>query len=292
MLNGRSWSRTLCAWIMILGTAGLCGPRAAAQNLFEPQADPAPARPAQTPTPPASGGGGQPAKPGAQAPGQPGQEQPGAAPGPMVNPAPPTVVAGGDGATVANPAAGALEGLSMFVVTPVPPKRYGKHDLVEIIVNESSAQKFTQTSDHKKDYNLTAELSKFPSLKALIEAATIEEGIGSVKPGIGLKSNNKFKGEGKMNRQDQVTARITATVLDVKPNGTIVLEARESISTDREVSTMVLSGTARAEDITRSNTVQSSQLANLTIKIEHSGDVKNASEKGLIPRVFEAIFNF
>ncbi|MBY0262134.1 MAG: flagellar basal body L-ring protein FlgH, partial [Phycisphaerales bacterium] len=61
---------------------------------------------------------------------------------------------------------------------------------------------------------------------------------------------------------------------------------------DREITTMVLSGTARQEDITKNNTLQSGQLAGLNIKIEHSGDVKDTAEKGLIPRVLETIFNF
>ncbi len=185
-----------------------------------------------------------------------------------------------------------LEGVSLFVVSAPPPKKYAKHDLVEVIVNESSVQNLAQTVDTKKDYNLTAELSKFPSLKSLIESATLEEGIGSVKPGLGVKSGNKYKGDSKFNRKDQVQAKITATVVDVKPNGTLVLEARESIQTDKEITTMVLSGSCREEDITRNNTVQSSQLAGLEMRIMHEGDVKNNAEKGLIPRVLETIFNF
>jgi flagellar L-ring protein FlgH len=185
-----------------------------------------------------------------------------------------------------------LQTHSLFVVTPPKPKIYAKHDLVEVIINESSVQNFQQSLDSKKDYDFTAELKKFPSLKALFEDATLEEGIGNVKPGVSVTTKNKFKGEGTAKRSDRITARITATVVDVKPNGTLVLEARETIQSDKETSTMVLTGTARNEDITRSNTVQSSQLANLSLKIEHSGEVKDSSTKGIIPRVFEAIFNF
>lgn len=192
----------------------------------------------------------------------------------------------------ANPAAAQLEGVSLFVVVPPAPPKFSKHDLVEIIVNESSVQKFSQKSDLKKDYDLSAELKKFPSLAALITDLELREGIGSPTPQLGVSSKNKFKGEGKLDRTDQVTAKLTAVVVDVKPNGNLVLEARESIQSDREIKTMVLAGTCRAQDITRNNTIQSSQLAGLTIKIEQEGDVKDASEKGLIPRVLESIFNF
>lgn len=186
----------------------------------------------------------------------------------------------------------AQAGFSLFAVVTFKPRQWAKHDLVEIIINESNLQKFEQTQDLKKNSSLKAELAKFPSLRDLILDATLAEGIGTSKPGVGLTNDSKFKGEGKFNRKDQITAKITATVIDVKPNGNLVLEARETIQSDREVSTMVISGTCRSEDITKNNTIQSSQMAGMNLRIEHEGDVKDVSEKGLIPRVFEAIFNF
>lgn len=181
---------------------------------------------------------------------------------------------------------------SLFAVVPPVPKTWAKHDLVEIIINESSVQSLQHTQDLQKTYDAKAQLDKFPSLSDLFTQLTLREGIGTIKPGLGVTSDNNFKGDAKLNRKDQITAKITATVIDVKPNGTLVLEAKESITTDREISTMVLSGVCRSDDITKSNTLQSSQLANLTIRIEHEGDVKDASEKGLIPRIIDEIFNF
>lgn len=181
---------------------------------------------------------------------------------------------------------------SLFAVSPPPPRAWAKHDLVEIIINESSLQKFEQTQDLKKNGSASAQLSKFPSLKDLFTEAALTEGIGATKPGIGVTNDSKFKGEGKFNRKDQISSHITAVVIDVKPNGNLVLEARETIQTDREVSTLVISGTCRGEDITRTNSVQSNQLANMNLRIEHEGDVKDSSEKGVIPRVLDSIFNF
>lgn len=236
-----------------------------AQNIFEPPAAPAPSAAA-----PASA---------------PGQQTP----APTGSPAP---AASADAGPAANPASQALSGYSMFVVTPPPPRKYAKHDLVEVIVNETSVQKIAQKYDNKKDYDFAAELKQFPSMQALFTQLALENGIGNPAPSMGIGSKNKFKGDGKMDRSDQVTARVSAIVIDVKPNGTLVLEATESIQSGREISKMVLSGVCRGDDITRNNTIQSSQLANLDIRIEHEGDVKDTAEKGLIPRIFETLFNF
>ncbi|MBL8990307.1 MAG: flagellar basal body L-ring protein FlgH [Phycisphaerae bacterium] len=181
---------------------------------------------------------------------------------------------------------------SLMVVVPPKPRTYQKHDKIEIIINETSIQKYEQSLDAKKKYDLLAELKYFPSIQKLLEDATLTEGIGTVKPKVGLTTDGKFKGDGTYERKDRFTARISALVVDVKPNGLLVIEAKESISSDEETKTMVLAGICDPKDVTTTNTVQSSQLANLNIHVEHSGQIKDASTKGLIPRLFETLFNF
>lgn len=198
-------------------------------------------------------------------------------------------------ATVAragSPARLRLRDSSLYVVVPPEPKTFTKHDKVEIIINESAISKAQQTLDTKKRYNLQAELSQFPSLQALFLDSTLANGIGDVKPGLGVTATDNHKGEGKYERKDQLTARISAIVLDVKPNGHLVVEATETIQQDAEIKTMVLSGIVDPQDITNARTVQSSQIANLSIRLEHQGRVKDAGDKGLIPRVLESIFSF
>ena len=185
-----------------------------------------------------------------------------------------------------------LSQVSLFAVVPPKPKTYQVHDLVEVIVKESSVQKFKQSLDTKEKLDLTAELTKFPSLRNLLEAQLRQGDSTGLPVGVGIKNDDKYKGEGTYERKDDLTSRLMAEVIDVKPNGTLVIEAREVIDSDGEKSTMVLSGICRNEDITKQNTLQSTQLARLNIRVEHEGEVKNASEKGLLTKVFEAIFNF
>lgn len=185
-----------------------------------------------------------------------------------------------------------LRDASLFVVVPPEPATWKKHDKIELIINESAISKAEQTLDTKKDYDFNAELSQFPSMQALFLEQALRNGIGADKPGFGVTSKDKFKGEGTYERKDKLTARISAIVLDVKPNGHLVVEATETIQQDAELKTMVVSGVIDPKDITNARTVLSSQVANLAIRIQHEGRVKDTADKGLIPRVLEAIFNF
>lgn len=299
--------RTLSAALLLAcGTVWVAGHQTAcAQSLFQPRARPAPA-PAATP-------GDQPSpavvQPPAGQPAQPGQNDKPAAP--ATAPADAKAPAAGSGTPGSAPGNGtgsdvvmaptsgtagsgprSIREMSLMAVIPPEPKLHKKHDKIELIVNESSLSTSQQKLDANKKFDFTAQLSQFPSLAAMIGDLELRNGIGAVPPKVGVNSDDKFKGDGKYERSDRMTARISGLVTDVKPNGMLLVEARESIQQDEETKTMVISGLCDPKDITNGNTVQSSQLANLNIRVEHSGPTKDAATKGLIPRFFETLFNF
>lgn len=246
-----------------------CG-NARAQSLFQrPIRGPAPAAPAPAPTPaepqrPADNGGSN------------GQGS-GATHAPAPAPAP------------AGPEA-AVAQVSLYAVTPPKPRTWQKHDKVELIINQASLQKSEQTLKTKKQYDLQAELKQFPSLRKLIQDATLGDGIGSPGPSVDVGGTNDFKGSGIGERKDRFTARISALVLDVRPNGQLVIEARETQEFDNDTKTLVVSGICDPKDITVQGTVLSSQVADLIIRVQYEGDVKGGAKKGWIPRVFDAVF--
>src|SRR6185503_16388826 len=99
--------------------------------------------------------------------------------------------------------------------------------------------------------------------------------IGPVAPSVKISSNRNFKGEATADRSDSLTARITGEVLDVKPNGTLVVQARKTIKTDEELQQFVLTGICRAEDISADNTLLSTQMFDLQLQKNHSGAVRD-----------------
>lgn len=185
-----------------------------------------------------------------------------------------------------------LRAMSMLYLEVPEPKLYAVHDVVTILIDETSIAESKQTLETQTDYEIGAAVEAFPDLVKLLELR-LEPGDRSNLAELGLEAEREFDGEGTAKRSDRFVARISATVIDVKPNGTLVLEARKTVASQNgESKTIVLSGVCRQEDITRSNTITSSQLADLTIIQTTEGEVAKAAKKGLIPRVLEAIFNF
>jgi flagellar L-ring protein precursor FlgH len=185
-----------------------------------------------------------------------------------------------------------LDGVSLYAIQPLPPRQIQINDLVTIIVNQSSKIERDQTLETDKETSTQVDVNQFIDLGKLFTEGQFVASNSSRLPSIDVNSGRTFDGQGDMGREDRITARITAKVIDVKPNGLVVLEARASLFTDDEEQLMLISGICRVEDVTQSNTIQSTQLADLRLEVINGGEVRDAAKKGFITKALDAIFAF
>ncbi|MEM8872734.1 MAG: flagellar basal body L-ring protein FlgH [Planctomycetota bacterium] len=172
--------------------------------------------------------------------------------------------------------------VSFFNIAPPEPKLFRKHDLVTIIVRESSSHESEGSAESEKEATLEAALTQFirPSFGPL----GIENMVVGEVPEIDLSGSREFEGEGSVEREDNFVTRITAEVIDVKPNGNLVVAARKRIVTDDDEQLFLLTGICRAEDVTADNTILSTQLGDLDLRKFTEGTVRDATKRGLLPR--------
>ena len=180
--------------------------------------------------------------------------------------------------------------VSFFAVPEPEPKTLKAHDLVQIIVREQSEITSKGTNNMTRDSELDAKVSNFVKLK--LSSLTLQGLQPATTPEINLSGKRSFQGQGEVDRSDSFTARITAEVVDVKPNGTLVLQARKTIKTDEEEQQFILTGICRVEDITADDTVLSTQLFDLELQKNHKGDVRQATKRGSLGKLLDVINPF
>jgi flagellar L-ring protein FlgH len=192
-------------------------------------------------------------------------------------------------ATRPDPSQAPLSAVSFFAVPEPEPRTVQKHDLVTIIVREQSEFSSEGSAEHRRQANLDARIEEMIRLN--LAQVTVEP--GDIDP-LAIRANGarQFRGEGSIDRSDSLIARIQAEVVDVKPNGTLVLQARKRIRTDDEIQTLILTGICRAEDITADNTLLSTQLFDLDLEKHHKGGVRNSTRRGALGRLLDFINPF
>ena len=143
------------------------------------------------------------------------------------------------------------------------------------------------------DLKLTGAIAAWPDLRIedLLDFI-VRAGRTADLPKLDVKFKNNFEGDGEYERRDDLTARLTAEVVEVLPNGNLILESRTRIKTDEEESVLKLTGICRPEDVTPGNSILSNQLHDLKIEKIHSGELKKTNQKGILTKIFETIFAF
>jgi flagellar L-ring protein precursor FlgH len=185
---------------------------------------------------------------------------------------------------------GGASAISFFAVPEPTPRTLQKHDLVTVIVHEDSNFSSQSSSDLEKTQDFDSIVNAFLETHLSKLKAT---GVNpTVAPETKFSNSRDFKSTGTIDRSDSLTARITAEIIDVKPNGTLTVQALKTIKTDDEVQQFVLTGVCRAEDVAADNTVESTQMYNLELQKNHMGDVRDTTRQGLIPRFLNAVNPF
>ncbi|HEY3269344.1 MAG TPA: flagellar basal body L-ring protein FlgH [Armatimonadota bacterium] len=149
-------------------------------------------------------------------------------------------------------------------------------DLVTILVTEtSSATQQASTSVTKKDTVNTA-----AGAGALLR----------ILPAWKVSGSTDAAAQGSTARSANLTARITAKVIAVNPNGTLTLEGTRDVKANDETQMLRITGTVRREDIASDNTVQSAYLADAKIDYTGKGPIAERQKPGLITRIFKILF--
>ena len=181
-----------------------------------------------------------------------------------------------------------LEDSFTFVPVPEPPT-IGLNDLVTVVVKDA----FTYTNEgemvQRKLANLEATLKDWIELDGLnVKAAPQEQG----DPKMSGQLNSQYRATSEMETVGGMQFRITARVVDIRPNGNLVLEARKEVTDNEEVWEQRLTGEVRPEDIAPDNTVFSEKLADIRISKSESGAVRDGYKRGWFKKLYERFSPF
>ena len=176
-----------------------------------------------------------------------------------------------------------------FIAIDAPkPRELKLHDIITIVVSERSQVTVNSIFNRQRNATLKAELKEFIRLDDDLRLTNAAQN----QPTIDANLNGRIQSQGQINEAEGVTYRIAATIVDILPNGNLILEARKSIRTNRDAWDYTLAGELRSEDVNRDNTAFSEDIANLQIVKKQRGKVYDSTKVPWGTRIFEIVFPF
>jgi flagellar L-ring protein precursor FlgH len=95
---------------------------------------------------------------------------------------------------------------------------------------------------------------------------------------INTASNMSNTGTGTITREEQINLTVAAVVTSVLPNGNLVIQGRQEVKTNADVRELTVAGIVRPEDITSSNTINHTQIAEARINYGGRGDLSDVQK--------------
>lgn len=161
-------------------------------------------------------------------------------------------------------------------------------DILTIIVQESNTASKDNSTKTAKGSGVDASINTFlysPAASGLLTK-------GGQLPALKYSSKQDFSGGGQINNSERITARIAVRVVDVLPNGNLVIEGTRQTSFAGETQDAILRGVVRGEDVQSNNTVFSYNVADATIRYVSKGSVSDSQRKGWFTKIWDKITPF
>jgi flagellar L-ring protein precursor FlgH len=103
-------------------------------------------------------------------------------------------------------------------------------------------------------------------------------------------SETSFSGTGGTTRTTELSATITARVVEVLPSGDLVVEGVREVDINGDRSVVVLTGVIRAVDVLPGNVIPSTRIGQLRIRSLSQGLIKDSLSPGWLIRILNKIF--
>lgn len=114
----------------------------------------------------------------------------------------------------------------------------------------------------------------------------------SLGTAVSTNSNGSFKGNGSVSRNEKLTLRIAATVVEVLPNNVLRIEGTQEVRVNFELRELTITGFARPGDISRQNEITYDKIAGARISYGGRGQISDVQQPRYGAQILDSVLPF
>lgn len=156
-------------------------------------------------------------------------------------------------------------------------RRAGKRgDILTVVIEIDDRAEISNSSDRSRTGDQSMGVPQLLGLpqrvnRTLPDGATMAEGVKT-------NSSSTFSGDGSVSRNEKLTLRVAATVVEELPNGVLRIEGQQEVRVNFELRELIVTGYVRPADISRSNEVTYDKIAGARIAYGGRGQITDVQQ--------------
>ncbi|MDM7860168.1 flagellar basal body L-ring protein FlgH [Alteromonas sp. ASW11-36] len=145
-----------------------------------------------------------------------------------------------------------------------------------------------ENTNASKSANTTTSRETAVDLQPIIGLGGQAVNIGNQSVQLGVDSSNEFTGDAQANQSNSLNGNISVTVIEVLPNQNLVIRGEKWLTLNNGNEYIRLTGIIRAADISPTNEIDSTKIANARIQYSGTGTFATAQKQGWLSRFFSS----
>jgi flagellar L-ring protein precursor FlgH len=144
------------------------------------------------------------------------------------------------------------------------------HDLISVVVSESLAASTDGTVKNSRASNASSSVS---ALFGTLHAGNALQNL------INQTSSSGLNAQGTSATNSSLSTTFGGQVIEVLPNGMLVVEAARQVEFSQQTQTIILRGLVRPEDISQQNQVLSTAISSLELEVRGKGIINDYTHR-------------
>ncbi|MEJ0063008.1 MAG: flagellar basal body L-ring protein FlgH [Alphaproteobacteria bacterium] len=109
---------------------------------------------------------------------------------------------------------------------------------------------------------------------------------------VDIDTTGKSEGKGSVNRQEQISMKVAATITQVLPTGNLVITGKQQMVVNYDMRELQINGVIRPEDISSENTVSYDQIAEARITYGGRGQIQDIQQPRYGQQLYDVLMPF
>ena len=163
-------------------------------------------------------------------------------------------------------------------------------DIMTVVIEIDDSAEISNSTQRSRSGSENLQVPNLLGLPKIAEKALPEP--GDFDNAVNLDSTSRSAGDGSVRRDEKLTLRVAATVVEVLQNGVLRIRGSQEVRVNFEIRELLVDGYVRPEDVSRQNEITYDKIASARISYGGRGQITDVQQPRYGQQVVDILLPF
>ena len=164
-------------------------------------------------------------------------------------------------------------------------------DILTILIDIQDEADLENTTTRVRTGDENAAIPEFLGIPATQLQKVLPDAVNPASL-VELGSASRSTGDGKIEREEEISLKLAAMITQTLPNGNLVIHGSQEVRVNNEVRELLIDGVIRPEDILNNNSISYEKIAEARISYGGRGNISDIQQPRYGQQFYDIVFPF